>query len=1072
MSMTHSFSLRRFSFPPLLALLALSLSALPAGAETVFGPPADLNTDSNPRSVATADFNGDGHADLAVGSSPSKRSEIRYGAGNGAFGPGTEVPLDLEPSTLVVGDFNGDRRPDLAASGGASGAAVVLNTPDDGFQRSANFNIDVIGRGLAAGDFNGDGDGDLVLLTTCADCYNGGPDFAALLYRSRGDGTFHDPVTYPVAVPWAFPLAPGTELSGSFAATDLNGDGRTDLIATVGFSRIEEGAPPVWGGAVKLFQNAGDGSFQFPRPIATTGKTLSTTVGDFNGDGLQDAAFSTVYSTRESPRHFRYGVHVYQGISQGGLSYLNSQEVPYAGDLSAGDFNGDGREDLATVPDPGPAFNSGLLVLRGLGDGSFDFPLQYGDPRFAFGLAKADFNEDGQPDLAALNGDAPLVSVFLSREGRHTLFSLALGSPTPRTHVVIDMAAGDLNEDGTPDQALLLTQREGAAAPYNRVRVLLRERDGSATPVEIGAEGIGPVNTLRLIRIGEFNGDGNLDLVLLHGEDSAGTPQGYLIPGSGTGGFGAAPIRFSQGPGFSDVEVGDFNGDGSDDLLLAGNGRVALLPGNGNGTFSAEQSYSNPCLTDPRSALGDFNKDGRGDLAVTGPACPEAYVFFGSPEGTLPDPLKLGLDAQPGEIGVAELNRDSQPDLAILAARNGQSVALAFLGNGDGTFREKMETPYEGETRLMAAVDSDGDGAGDLAVTDRYPDSVALLLGNGDGTFRPDPGRHFVGVDPVAISAGDFTGDGQPDLLTANALGPDVTLLANRFSAVTLGDVNADGRVDILDALLALRIAVGMHSPSPAEQAAADVVTDGEVTVEDVIRILQVVVGLRSTPVSNPPRSDAFQSALAPFWTAKQTLGPQSSLPAPSLSVQNGRLSLTSANNDVWLGTWEPYFVYQEGIVGDFTMQVKVESVPACSPYSGVGLMVAQNVPDRYAQVGEIPTWAMIHAANQLGTEAKWGGRGNSRTSYGTVTAPALKLPYWLRLDRRGDEVTFYTSKDGRTWSVYGSPVNLAAVPGVYSLQEPVSAGIVMQTHCVATPGTAVVSDFRAGDISLAGRLP
>jgi hypothetical protein len=321
--------------------------------------------------------------------------------------------------------------------------------------------------------------------------------------------------------------------------------------------------------------------------------------------------------------------------------------------------------------------------------------------------------------------------------------------------------------------------------------------------------------------------------------------------------------------------------------------------------------------------------------------------------------------------------------------------------------------------------------------------------------------REVAGVTDLAFSRdGQFfsyvRSDGQ--LITANLFDPPVK-----------GDLNGDRLVDVQDAVTALEIVVGLADASAVQLAAGDVNGDGRIDVTDVALILQVAVGLRADFEAHPPRSDDFFTGLGPFWKAKQPFG-DTPFPPPTWDTPDrSLLSLTSANNDLWLGTWEPYFLYQDGLFGDFTMRVTVHSVPECGDLSAVGLMVAQGVPNRISGPESIPSWGAVFATRDYGPEAKWGGKGRSETSFPASIDPGMKPPYRLRLDRRGSILSFYASGDGNAWNLVAGPVDLAARG--WTLGDPVSAGIVEQTHCGSgVLGTATVSQFVAGPLDAPGQ--
>jgi hypothetical protein len=233
------------------------------------------------------------------------------------------------------------------------------------------------------------------------------------------------------------------------------------------------------------------------------------------------------------------------------------------------------------------------------------------------------------------------------------------------------------------------------------------------------------------------------------------------------------------------VAVGDFNGDGIPDLAVAdwgqiyiGNpGKLWILLGNGDGTFQAPQGYSTG-ITTAHVAVGDFNGDGILDVVVansgeylTGQGGGVA-VLLGNGDGTFQAPVNYAAGSYPFSVAVADLNGDGIPDLVVTNSVS-QDVSV-LLGNGDGTFRAAINHPVgpyseSGNPGLAVAVmDFNGDGKPDLAVA--FGGGVRLLFGNGDGTFQTSASSYVAGNAPYGIAVGDFKGDGFPGLAVANSI--------------------------------------------------------------------------------------------------------------------------------------------------------------------------------------------------------------------------------------------------------------------------------------------------------------
>jgi hypothetical protein len=225
------------------------------------------------------------------------------------------------------------------------------------------------------------------------------------------------------------------------------------------------------------------------------------------------------------------------------------------------------------------------------------------------------------------------------------------------------------------------------------------------------------------------------------------------------------------------VAVGDFNGDGKQDLVVtdAATNGVSVLLGNGDGSFQAAQGFAAGYSPD-FVAVADVNGDGKPDLVVADAGgyghSGGVSVLLGNGDGTFQAPRTFGAGLHPISVAVADFNGDGKPDLAVANLGGGVSV---LLGNGDGTFQAAQNFAAGSAPESVAVGDFNGDGKSDLVVANNSSSNVSVLLGNGDGTFQAAQ-SFTTGSGPFSVAVGDFNGDGKLDLAVTN-VGAGVSVL-------------------------------------------------------------------------------------------------------------------------------------------------------------------------------------------------------------------------------------------------------------------------------------------------------
>ena len=340
-------------------------------------------------------------------------------------------------------------------------------------------------------------------------------------------------------------------------------------------------------------------------------------------------------------------------------------------------------------------------------------PLQIPEP---VGLAIADFNEDGKPDLAIAGAKSAFV---LLGKGDGT-FTQPAGVPIHMPSPPYDdglspysgpaIVAGDFDSSGHQGLAVGLFQNQA-------VVTLFGKGDGTFTYADTLANALG--YSVMWITAADFNADGSLDMAVSNSSDGE-SPA--ILLGYSSGAFIASS---PQTPVYGICSAaGDFNSDGKLDLAIGS----SILLGNGDGTFSQGNAANPGGLW---IAAGDFNGDGNLDLAVTN-RLNTVTILLGDGKGGFAvapgSPVPVGN--QPWGIVTGDFNNDGKLDLAV--ANFGDNTVTLLLGNGYGTFTEASGSPWAVGKAPEAIVTADfnGDGKLDLAVANSLDGTgtVSILL--------------------------------------------------------------------------------------------------------------------------------------------------------------------------------------------------------------------------------------------------------------------------------------------------------------------------------------------------------
>jgi FG-GAP-like repeat/Cep192 domain 4 len=616
--------------------------------------------------------------------------------------------------------------------------------------------------------------------------------------------------------------------------------------------------------------------------IATPGTATVTVTNPTPGGGTSNVEFFDVSGFANS------------------VTFTQLPPAPGLDDVSGiitADFNGDGKLDLAYLVE---AIAPGSVIIQlGNGDGSFQAPVSYPAGDVPSALVASDFNGDGKLDVAAANTQGNTISILLGN-----------GDGTFKSQITVPTAPGPL-----------------------------------------------------VLVAGDFNGDGKLDLAAANRYQDSGDVGGVsILLGNGDGTF-QSHVDYATSLFAYATTIGDFNGDGNLDLIffLGGSlpGQLLFLPGNGDGTFQSPQSF--PADSNVESLIAaDFNEDGNLDL-VTADLGGGAYVFLGNGNGT----FQSAVEYAPGHLGLClaagDFNADGKLDLAL--TNQDQDSFSVLLGNGDGTFQSPVDFPTSEGALGVAAGDFNGDGKLDLAVVVNAP--VVFLQGQFPVSSLSPPNLTFgqqaigttsppeevtltnSGVVSLTISNIQITGANAGDFAQKNdcppTLGANANCLINvtftpsiagiRTAAVSISD-NAPGNPQSVPLTGTTPV---YTSPTAVTFPNQYVGTSGlpqSVQLNNTGNAALTISSVTASPADFAPLS-ACGSSLAPG--ASCSIGvffdPTTS------GTRNGTLTVTDSASD------SPQMASLTGVGQDFSMSASSSSSAAVSP-GQIATYMLSVVPD------------------------------------------------------------------------------------------------------------------------------
>jgi hypothetical protein len=545
--------------------------------------------------------------------------------------------------------------------------------------------------------------------------------------------------------------------------------------------------------SLRLAKGRGDGFFDVPAlPSPAPQDGLGNPVaGDFNGDGHLDVVGLPYIVLGNGDGTFRPRQLV-PGVSPG------FGPPPSGMTVAAGDFTGDGHLDLVSYQNDGLV--AGLILSRGRGDGSFDDPVAISPGLVVDHLIAVDLNHDGHLDLVTKDPSPAIVWILVG----HGDGSFEAPAPLSGLGSQGFPLVGDIDGDGRVDLLVM----DGSTTLFTRRGL----PDGTLSDPAGVNLGLSAPRGLAA----DFDGDGCADLAI----EIPGSFSTVLrtLRGRCDGTWDAASPYAGQSDFFIfDRAAGDLNGDGRADLAVVTNPEpfspfgFAILRGylgHPDGSF-AKTTVFVPGADARAPVVRDLDGDGRPDAVLAGFDTDEILVTHGLAAGGFGNLDRIAVGHHPVLVAIGDLNGDGRVDLV---ASHDQGVSVSYARPGGG-YEAEARLPGVGTASAMSVLDLDGDGVEDLAL--QLPAGLSILLG------RMGDLPQLVQVLPIIASflgAGDFNGDGHPDLgmVTSNytvgtiaggapppfamwtsTTPPEYTTL-DACNGMTVGDFNEDGRDDLV----------------------------------------------------------------------------------------------------------------------------------------------------------------------------------------------------------------------------------------------------------------------------------